>query len=60
MIAVHNARRHFRIVKTATGEVVHTVALHNDSDHYAEVVMSGLLRNMGDDYHVEDSKDDKR
>jgi hypothetical protein len=53
--------RELRVVRTATREVVHRVPISADkSDRQVEKVMSGMLINMADEFHVEDSADDKR
>ena len=52
--------RELRVVRTKTKEVVHRVPISSDkSDRQVENVMSGMLRNMADEFHVEDSADDK-
>lgn len=54
-------KRELRVVRTGSGEVVHTVDVSDKDDRYVEKVMSGMLRNMArDSFHVEDSADDSR
>ena len=50
--------RELRIVLTKTGEVVRHVDVTGKSDHLVQKAMSGMLRNMADEYHAEDSVDD--
>jgi hypothetical protein len=51
--------RELRVVRIADGEVVKRIAISPDkSEHLVEKTMMGLLRNMSDDYRVEDSADD--
>lgn len=51
--------RELRVVRTKTGAIEHRVDVTGKSDRFVEKAMSGMLRNMADEYHVEDSKDDK-
>jgi hypothetical protein len=51
--------RELRVVRTATKEVVHRVDVTGRTSQMVEKAMSGMLRNMADEYHVEDSADDK-
>lgn len=55
-----SSNRELRVVVTHTGEVIHRVDVHGKSDREVEKVLSGMLRNMNhEEYHVEDSADDK-
>ncbi len=38
-----------------TGEIVRTIDVHDKSDAMVDRVVSGLLRNMSEDYYVDDS-----
>jgi len=51
--------RELRVVHTATKEVVRRVDVSGKTDQLVQKCMSGMLRNMADEYHVEDSADDK-
>ena len=50
--------RELRVVRTKTGEVVHRVDVTGKSDHLVQKTMNGMLRNMADEFRVEDSEDD--
>lgn len=53
--------RELRVVRRDNNEVVHRVPIAEDkTDAHVEKVMCGMLRNMSDDYRVEDSADDVR
>jgi curli biogenesis system outer membrane secretion channel CsgG len=50
--------RELRVVRTATGEVVHRVDVTGQSDRFVEKCLRGLLTNMNrEEFHVEDSRD---
>lgn len=53
-------RRVLRVVRKSDGDVVHRVDVEGKSDREVEKVMRGMLRNMSEDYRVEDSADDDR
>ena len=71
LVVLGKKPRELRVVRTATSEIVHHVPISSDkSDRQVEKVMSetesrivgplrGMLRNMADEFHVEDSGDDK-
>lgn len=44
--------------KVGTGEIVHSVEVKSPDPRRVERVVSGLLRNMGDGYYVDDSEAD--
>lgn len=43
---------HLEVVEKATGAVVRTIDLHGRSERAIELVLRGLLRNMGEGYWV--------
>lgn len=45
--------------KVGTGEIVHSVEVKSPDSRRVERVVSGLLRNMGDGYYVDDSESDE-
>ncbi len=50
--------RELRVVRTATGEVVHRVNITFQTDRFVERCLRGLLTNMNrEEFHVEDSRD---
>ena len=57
-IKVVDEKRELRVVRSKTKEVVHRVDVSGRTDQMVEKVMSGMLRNMADGFHVEDSADD--
>ena len=59
-VTISGKKRELRVVRTATGEVVHRVDVYDKVDRQVEKVMSGMLNRMDTDrFHIEDSADDK-
>jgi hypothetical protein len=52
-------KRELRVVEITTQKVIHKIDVSGKNDRQVEKVMSGMLRNMADEFRVEDSKDDK-
>lgn len=50
--------RELRVVHTRTGEVVRRIDVTGRPNNLVDKAVNGLLRNMHDDFHVEDSADD--
>lgn len=42
-----------------TGETVHSVEVHNLTASHVERVMMGMLRNLSDEFYVDDSEFDE-
>ena len=49
---------YLRVRRLDTRELVCSVGVKNVSEHYVERVMSGMLRNMAEDYYIDDSEVD--
>ena len=53
-------KRELRWVRNSDGEVVKRLDITGHSDHNAEKILLGALRNLSENYRIEDSDDDRK